>query len=138
MGMQGLTLLKDPLAESIRQYLYYQTIRLGETAAAEAGAAGVTSTGAQGQAGQAKPQTLEEAVDVVSAVRALRLNGLLVPRWLALRYNAIEESHSIKPIVLQSRADKLIVSRYTQVRTYFYPQPYLYSFPHSPTSNPET
>lgn len=107
MGMQGVTLLKDPLAEKIRQYLYYQSIRMGEKptekSASEAGADVSMSVNTE-------PMTV---LDIVSAVRALRLNNLLVPRWLAVKYNAIEEEHMQKPIIPQSRADKLIVSKFS-------------------------
>jgi len=93
MGLQGITLLRDPLADKIRQFLYYQCIRLGESDLAAA-------------AGDHAP------LDVIGAVRSVRLNNLLVPRWLADNYNVIEAEHSVKAIVPQSRADKLIVSKY--------------------------
>jgi very-short-patch-repair endonuclease len=51
-------------------------------------------------------------LDVISTVRGLRLNGLLVPKWLAEEYIPIEQGHVAKPVVPQSRADKLVAQRY--------------------------
>lgn len=50
--------------------------------------------------------------DVVTVVRALRLNNLLIPKWLANDYIKIEEIHPIQPIIPLSRADKLVSQRY--------------------------
>ena len=50
--------------------------------------------------------------DIVSVVRSLRLNNLLIPKWLANEYVKIEETHPISPIIPLSRADKLVSQRY--------------------------
>ena len=50
--------------------------------------------------------------DIVSVVRSLRLNNLLIPKWLANEYIEIEETHPISPIIPLSRADKLVSQRY--------------------------
>jgi len=50
--------------------------------------------------------------DIVSVVRSLRLNNLLIPKWLANEYIKIEEIHPINPIIPLSRADKLVSQRY--------------------------
>ena len=50
--------------------------------------------------------------DIVSVVRSLRLNNLLIPKWLANEYIKIEETHPISPIIPLSRADKLVSQRY--------------------------
>ena len=50
--------------------------------------------------------------DIVSVVRSLRLNNLLIPKWLANEYVKIEETHPIIPIIPLSRADKLVSQRY--------------------------
>lgn len=87
-GLLGITLLKSPVAGKIRQFLYSQV-----------------STG---------PTDDDDidAIDIITAIRALKLNGLLVPEWLAVKYLDVEEAHSKKPVIAQSRADKLIVQRF--------------------------
>jgi len=121
MGLQGIILLKDPLADSIRQFLYYQCIKLGGGGTAPAGDAAVigavgdsssSSSSSDSDRTISNPASTFAALDVISAVRSLRLNGLLIPRWLADEYNAVEEQHAAKAVVPQSRADKLIVSKY--------------------------
>ena len=47
----------------------------------------------------------------MTAVRGLKLNALAVPQWLAEKYLDVEEMHAKKPVVMQSRSDKLIVQR---------------------------
>ncbi len=94
-GMLGITLLKDPIAENIRQFLYLETLRMGKT---------------RMEAGETCDAL--DQVDVITAVRALRLNGLLIPKWLVKTYAEYQINHSNKPVVTQSRADKLIVQRY--------------------------
>jgi very-short-patch-repair endonuclease len=93
-GMLGITLLKDPVAGKIRQFLYSQVQSPPSSEAATDNGGGF------------------DDMDVITAVRALKLNRLLVPEWLANKYLDVEETHSKKPVVSQSRSDKLIVQRY--------------------------
>lgn len=88
-GLLGITFLKDPVGINIRNYLYAQCIRLGAEFNAD---------------------TAEKA-DIVNAVKALRVNNLQIPKWLAQLYIPIEESHSNKPVILASKGDKLIAQR---------------------------
>merc|ERR1711871_861956 len=87
-GMLGISLLRSPVANKIRQFLYNK-VNTGPT-----------------------DGSITDAIDVVTAVRALKLNGLLIPEWLALKYLDVEEAHARKPVISQSRADKLIVQRF--------------------------
>jgi len=115
MGLQGIILLKDPLADSIRQFLYSQCIKLGGGTAPAVDAVGIVAVGdssSDSDGSTSNPTSAFAPLDVISAVRSLRLNGLLIPRWLADEYNAVEEQHAAKAVVPQSRADKLIVSKY--------------------------
>jgi hypothetical protein len=108
-GMQGLTLLKDPIAENIRQFIYLSVIKLGEAIEANATLEGTELTEEQEKVQRDLKYT---DLDVIMATRALKLNGLLVPKWLAVKYLEVEELHAKKPVIPASRADKLIVQRY--------------------------
>ena len=59
-------------------------------------------------------QAIERAVQVVQVVRGLSLNNLEAPSWLAKEYRKIEEEHTTlaRPVITQSRTDKLVVQRY--------------------------
>lgn len=96
-GMQGIFLLRDPTANNIREYLYYEVIKLG-VERQERIAKGI----------EVEPLVFDE---VVSAVRALRLNELRIPKWLAVAYNEFQNMDS-KPTMPFSRADKLVTQRY--------------------------
>lgn len=156
MGMQGLTLLKDPIADNFRQFLYMQALRLGEVAekvkngeevkdsvgiVKEVGLKkknkaplSIASDGRTFDLGYANIVPLDrsewssgnsvtpapspyvyEPLDVVAATRALRLNGMLMPNWLANEYAEIEKCHPTNPTVQQSRADKLIAQKYVML-----------------------
>lgn len=88
-GLLGITFLKDPVGINIRNYLYAQCIRLGA---------------------DSNSDTVVKA-DVVNAVKALRLNNLQIPKWLAQLYEPIEELHPSKPVITASKGDKLIAQR---------------------------
>jgi len=111
MGLQGLSRLGGPIANNMRQYLYVQAIRLGST---ETGPTVRTPTGSiiedNSTINQARQISLDRT-DIVSTVRAMRLNNLKIPRWLAEEYMAIEDAQLAAPVPL-SRADKLVVQRY--------------------------
>merc|ERR1711968_184798 len=81
-GMLGISLLRSPVANKIRNFLYSQV-----------------------QSGPSERDDLDP-VDIVTAVRGLKLNALAVPQWLAEKYLDVEEMHSKKPVVMQSRSDK--------------------------------
>ncbi len=123
LGLSGIIYLKDPIANNIRQYLYYQLLQIGD----KKNFSNVTTT--------AKPYDYSNkiydimplpdaevsdtntynAIDVISAVRSLRLNNLKVPQWLGLEYNELEKNHSINPTVQQSRSDKITALRYKEL-----------------------
>ena len=46
-------------------------------------------------------------------VRGLSLNGLAAPAWMGEAYGAIQAAHPAlaRPVVMQSRTDKLVVQR---------------------------
>ena len=90
-GLEGIIFLKDPISANIRNYLQAQAIRLG--------------------AEYNHGESVRNDADIISAVRALRLNNLQVPKWLAELYIPLEEAHSSKPVLSQSRGDKLITQR---------------------------
>ena len=87
-GLLGISLLRSPVAGKIRNFLYSQV-----------------------QVGSREEDTLDP-IDVVTAVRGLKLNALAVPQWLAEKYLDVEEMHMKRPVVMQSRSDKLIVQRF--------------------------
>ena len=96
MGLSGITLLKDPISENIRQYLYAQTIRVGTEEAIN-------------DMGQPKPE------DIIFAVRGLRLNNLRLPRWLEESYLKLESGFADKTVpdvIPMSRADKLVCQKF--------------------------
>lgn len=99
MGLQGLMLLKDPIAENIRQFLHMKVISMNAETVLDGGST-------------ASAPSEADKIDIVYAVRALRLNNMLVPKWLAIAYNKIEETHSSKPIIAQSRGDRMLASRF--------------------------
>jgi hypothetical protein len=96
MGMQGLTLLKDPLSLNIKQFMYVQAIQMGERLGAE----GVSAL---------------PATDIINGVRTLRLNSLMIPKWLAERYDECEKEYAVQPTTPLSRADKVIIQRYNNL-----------------------
>lgn len=49
-----------------------------------------------------------DAVDIISVVRTLTLNGAPLPAWLAKEYDLIEAKHKTDPIVALGRVEKLI------------------------------
>jgi len=131
MGLQGLSQLNDPTANNLKQYLYAQVIRLGnqvevpennDADTTEGRHTGKTSirvpTAGDIQTSTARSfeevrQINNDRVDIVSAVRALRLNDMRIPRWLAVEYMKIEDSQiSLPPSLPQSRGDKLVLQRY--------------------------
>jgi very-short-patch-repair endonuclease len=163
MGMQGLTLLKDPIADNFRQFLYMQALRLGEViekktqSEANGGESTYSKEVGLQKAAKSKPSATSdgrtfdlgyasvdpfdrkesavervaaaaaaadgsmspyryEPLDVVAAMRAIRLNGMLVPAWLITDYNEIENNHPTNPTVQQSRADKLVAQKYSLLR----------------------
>jgi very-short-patch-repair endonuclease len=108
MGLQGLSQLRDPIAENLRQFLYVKVISMGNVTIVDE----APKDAAEG--------SFALKSDVVSAVRALLLSNLRVPKWLAVEYTAIEAVHSVKPVIPQSRGDKMVASRfaskYPQIR----------------------
>jgi len=57
-----------------------------------------------------------DRMDIVSAVRALRLNKLRIPRWLANEYLKLENSQMTVPSPIpQSRADKLVLQKFQKL-----------------------
>jgi hypothetical protein len=170
LGLQGITLLRDPIANNLRQYMYLQLLRLGIEQSDEAAAAAqatidpskISSSSDDADAAddyvddvdvyeEEDDESPDEVLgtedreysmhgrggkgvrfainddggrrqqidvimypaDIVSAVRALRLNSLLIPKWLALLYIDIEKTHSSKPIIPLSRQDKVVAQKYT-------------------------
>ncbi|KAJ1430676.1 hypothetical protein B484DRAFT_448754 [Ochromonadaceae sp. CCMP2298] len=103
LGLQGLTLLRDPIANNLRQYMYLQLLRLGIERA----------EGKVPEGGEGEEVEKMNPEDVITNVRALRLNKLLVPKWLALPYMEIEAEHPESPVLPLSRADKVVTQRYT-------------------------
>lgn len=111
-GLIGIAGLRDPIGNNLRQYLYMEVIRLG------------TEIGKDGALAQVKGLAAE---DIINSVRALLLNDLQVPQWLATQYNEIEmlsqkrlgsvlsgrPDQQAKPLFTLSRADKLVVQRFT-------------------------
>ena len=133
-GLLGITLLKDPIGNNLRQYMYLQLVRLGLESGADSSAGQsiigtATETAAEGVDGTEQGSSVQERqqleqqqgqqlhtepMDVVLAVRALRLNQLKVPKWLATEYNNIEAQQAVgKTVVTLSRSDKLVTQRYT-------------------------
>jgi very-short-patch-repair endonuclease len=154
LGLQGISRLRDPVADNIRQYLYYQLLTIdpedlgiipresGKPAATETtppaavAATGAAATGASSTEltsssikkdedkskktgplimttpGKSPEDINALVVNIIDAVRGLRMNYLQVPRWLAIEYNAIEERHADSPVLSQSRSDKLVLQRY--------------------------
>jgi hypothetical protein len=106
MGLQGLTLLRDPIANNLRQYMYLQMLRLG-IERAERKALPEEDAGVEGVLGGEDLDKMAPE-DVIQAVRALRFNGLLVPKWLAAVYMEIQNSHPEAPVLPLSRADKVV------------------------------
>jgi very-short-patch-repair endonuclease len=104
-GLQGITLLRDPIAQNIRKYLYAQVVRLG----AEPGSPQAPTAEELEELGPSSD------LDVVRTVRALRFNGLAVPKWIKNRYALLEEKHPEDATVLQSRADKLVCQKYRKL-----------------------
>lgn len=111
-GMLGITSLRDPIGQNIRQYLNNQVLRIGES---ESAMSSMTSE------------------NIINLVRSLLLNDLPVPKWLASYYDEIEnmsqmkigsmlsgDGEPAKPLFAQSRADKLVVQRY--VGTHPFPE----------------
>eukprot|EP01041_Mallomonas_annulata_P003235 gene3235-6403_t len=134
MGLQGLTRLRDPIANNLRQFLYAQAIRLGNTGdmglplrtptgSIQQGQVQVqveNNSGASSSSSSITAESLSiyqarqiglDRIDIVSTVRAMRLNDLKIPRWLATEYIAIERAQLSAPIPL-SRADKLVLQKY--------------------------
>lgn len=131
MGLSGLTYLKDPIADNIRQFLYLQIVAIGEKRATDVNAGMIEEIGKpivsyqydshvfdvslpmsdDSTTSSKNPYTFEPT-EIISTVRALRLNNLLVPKWLALLYNELEGVHHITPTIQQSRSDKITVQRY--------------------------
>lgn len=101
MGLQGLIQMKDPIAENIRMFLYYNAVNMPKSTVV-----------------YEMPKDPENGVDyilkadVISAVRSMRINNLLIPKWLALEYIKIEDTHTSKPVIPMSKPDKMIASRY--------------------------
>lgn len=93
-GLQGITLLKDPISNNIRQYLYAQAIRAGSEE-------GIRELG-----------SLQDA-DIVACVRGMRLNGLKLPQWMSDRYERAVSTHREgSHLIPMSRADKLVTQKY--------------------------
>jgi len=111
MGLQGLTKLKDPVANNLRQYLYVQAIRLGNSESGLPLRTPSASSSSSGSSITGERQTSLDRIDIVSTVRAMLLNDLKIPRWLAKEYIAIEKAQLAAPVPM-SRADKLVVQRY--------------------------
>lgn len=119
MGLQGLVSLKDPIANNIRQYLYVQAIRLGSAnsdngvrtpSAKKIGEGSIGKTGEVLSIADARQASIDR-IDIVSAVRAMRLNDLRIPKWLATEYFAVEAGEAVSPVPL-SRQDKLVVQKF--------------------------
>lgn len=108
-GLQGITMLRDPIANNIRQYMYLQLLRLGiERSESDETVLSVSTVPSK----ESEENAAINSEDIISVVRALRLNNLLIPKWLATEYIRIEELHAINPIIPMSRADKLVTQRY--------------------------
>lgn len=104
MGLQGLTQLRDPIADNIRQFLYIQAISMKNQTICDDNQIICEDVD--------DIQSVALRSDVIAAVRAMRLNNLLIPKWLAIAYNDIEAVHATKPVLPQSKGDKMIVSRF--------------------------
>lgn len=121
MGLQGLYRLRDPVSENMRQYLFFQ-LRSMEPASLGLGSAPVDAPTAPPAAEGAGAMTTSDAVldkeaiaaQIIPVMRGLSMNGLPAPEWLATEYRAIEVAHPdmLKPILPQSRMDKLVAQRY--------------------------
>lgn len=98
LGLQGMTLLKDPIAMNIKQYLYNQAAKLPSDS--------VISVDQHISPNSVNP------LDIISAVRGLYLNNLPVPDTLARFYNTIEDQHRSSTIVQPSRQEKLISQKF--------------------------
>lgn len=109
-GLIGIAGLRNPIGNNLRQYLYMEVIRMGVEIGKEGSVANVADLASE---------------DIVYSVRALLLNDLQVPKWLAVPYNEIESVTQIGlssvlsgragpslPMFTLSRADKLVVQRY--------------------------
>lgn len=101
MGLQGMILLKDPIASNIKLFLYMQLLQIP-----------VNTTVSMAPLEASKDPTVLNAVDVIAAIRALQLNDLPLPIVLGKLYNAIEERHMTSPVFSLSRQDRLISQRY--------------------------
>lgn len=137
-GLLGLTQLNDPIANNLRMYLYSQLTYIGsallsapqEVAVHPAAAVGGISaegdttmsltsvqpndtSSTRSDQRRAADYHMYDPTDVVTAVRALKLNSLPVPAWLATAYDSIARQHSTAPVRALSRADRLVTQRFT-------------------------
>lgn len=130
MGLQGITLLKDPIASNLRQYMYLQLLRLGiqredrplvgmtalEDKQAIANAITGDAVDADKSASQpAQQQAVKESIvpeHLFSVYRTVKLNNLVIPRWIQLEYDELIKQNREKPLLTQSRADKLVTQRF--------------------------
>lgn len=111
MGLQGLTLLNDPIASNIKQFLYLQLLQLSDDVII----ANTTTTNIAASSSNLDlngNRSIVNPIDVVATVRGLSLNNMAVPEKLLNLYDIIEKKHRVTPIILQSRQDRLIVQRY--------------------------
>jgi hypothetical protein len=115
MGLQGLTLLNDPIASNIKQFLYLQVLQLSDQiiiANTTTTNIAASSAMAEQSGSQADGALMVNPIDVIATVRGLSLNNMAVPEKLLNLYDVIEKKHRVSPIILQSRQDRLIVQKY--------------------------
>jgi len=111
ISLQGISGLRMPIGENIRQYLYSQVVKNQDLADVE------LDLELEDEVDDRQPVTSEYQSSLITpalinTVRGLMLNNLAVPKWLAFEYNAIESRHESMPVLPQSRADKIVAQRY--------------------------
>ena len=127
-GLLGLANLKDPVANNLRQFVYLQLLRrqysgraevvlsAGPVSPAHSSSSVVPAATALTSDGTAKevaaPPSYGTPLDIVTVVRALKLNALPVPVSLEAAYAPIAANHAAAPAIELSRPDKLITQRY--------------------------
>lgn len=133
-SLQGVARLRDPIAENIRQYMYQTIIQLGIPVSTQdniqksnANNNNNNNTKKQQKNTSTNPTTTStttttdnnisladtlDPIDIIKSVRALRLNNLLIPKWLAMKYIEVERENEISPIIPLRRMDKLVVQKF--------------------------
>ena len=119
MGLQGLTLLKDPIANNIKEYLYLQLLNIFNKQIDSTKNKNNSNNNNEIKSNQIiEVKSLQNneinvnPIDIAITVRGLLLNDLSIPSNLLVKYNEIELLHETEPIILASRADRIITQKY--------------------------